>query len=80
MIGFIFLIVYVVVVIMLFAYGNVVHNKLRYEDVWYQIGDDEEECVFLSLVWPLALCFYFPIKIIYLLFFDILPHLKEGDS
>lgn len=71
MIGIIFLIVYVVVVIMLIAYGNVVHKKHRYEDVWYQIGDDEEECVFLSIVWPLALFLYFPIKITYLLFYKM---------
>lgn len=71
MIGIIFLIVYVVVAIMLIAYGNVVHKKHRYEDVWYQIGYDEAQCVFLSLLWPLVLCLYFPIKIIYLLFYKM---------
>ena len=44
-----FLIVYVVVAIMLIAYGNVVHKKHKYEDVWYQIGDGEEECVFFFI-------------------------------
>lgn len=71
MIGIICLIVYVVVAIMLIAYGNVVHKKHRYEDVWYQIGDDEEECVFLSLAWPLALFLYFPFRIIYLLSYKV---------
>ena len=71
MIGFIFLIVYVVGVIMLIAYGNVVHKKHKYEDVWYQIGDGEEECVFFSLVWPLALFLYFPFRIIYLLSYKV---------
>jgi hypothetical protein len=36
MIGIIFLIVYVVVAIMLIAYGNVVHKKHRFEDLWYK--------------------------------------------
>lgn len=67
MIGIIFLIVYVVVAIMLIAYGNVVHKKHRYENVWYQIGDDEVQCAFFSAFWPLFLCFYLPFKIIYLL-------------
>ena len=71
MIGIIFLIVYVVVAIMLIAYGNVVHKKHRFENLWYQIGDDEEECVFLSLVWPLALFLYFPFRIIYLLSYKV---------
>jgi hypothetical protein len=71
MIGIIFLIVYVVVAIMLIAYSNVVHKKHKYEDVWYQIGDDEEECVFLSLVWPLVLFLYFPFRIIYLLSYKV---------
>ena len=71
MIGIIFLIVYVVVAIMLIAYGNVVHKKHKYEDVWYRIGDGEEECVFFSLVWPLVLFLYFPFKMIYLLFYKM---------
>jgi hypothetical protein len=71
MIGIIFLIVYVVVAIMLIAYGNVVHKKHRYEDVWYKIGDDEEDYVFLSLVWPLVLFLYFPFRIIYLLSYKV---------
>ena len=36
-----FLIVYVVVAIMLMAYGNDVHKKHRFENLWYQIGDNE---------------------------------------
>lgn len=71
MIGIIFLIVYVVIAIMLIAYGNVVHKKHRYEDVWYQIGEDEAQCFFFSVFWPLILCFYLPIKIIYLLFYKM---------
>ena len=71
MIGFIFLIVYVVVAIMLIAYGNVVHKKHRYEDVWYQIGEDEAQCMFLSLLWPFVLFLYLPIKIIYLMFYKM---------
>ena len=71
MIGIIFLIIYVVVAIMLIAYGNVVHKKHKYEDVWYQIGDDEAQCFFFSLLWPLVLFLYFPIKIIYLLFYKM---------
>ena len=71
MIGFIFLIVYVVVAIMLIAYGNVVHKKHRYEDVWYQIGEDEGQTVIISLFWPFVLCFYLPFKIVYLLFYKM---------
>lgn len=71
MIGFIFLIIYVVVAIMLIAYGNVVHKKHRFEDVWYKIGDDEAQFMFLSLLWPLVLVFYLPIKMIYLLFYKM---------
>ncbi len=67
MIGVIFLIVYVVVAIMLIAYGNVVHKKHRYENVWYQIGEDEVQCAFLSAFWPLFLFLFLPIKMIYLL-------------
>ena len=67
MIGVVFLIVYVVVAIMLIAYGNVVHKKHRYENVWYQIGEDETQCVFLSAFWPLFLFLLLPIKMIYLL-------------
>jgi hypothetical protein len=71
MIGIICLIVYVVVAIMLIAYGNVVHKKHRYENVWYQIGDDEAHCMFISLLWPLVLCLYLPFKMIYLLFYKM---------
>ena len=71
MIGIIFLIIYVVVAIMLIEYGNVVHKKNMYENVWYQIGEDEVQCVFLSVFWPLFLCLYLPIKIIYLLFYKM---------
>ena len=71
MIGIIFLIVYVVVAIMLIAYGNVVHKKHRYINVWYQIGEDEEQCLFLSVFWPLFLCLYLPIKMLYLLFYKM---------
>ena len=71
MIGIIFLIVYVVVAIMLIAYGNVVHKKHKYEDVWYQIGEDEAQCMFLSLLWPLVLVLYLPIKMIYLMFYKM---------
>jgi hypothetical protein len=67
MIGIICLIVYVVVAIMLIAYGNVVHKKHRFENLWYQIGDDEAHCMFISLLWPLVLCLYLPFKMIYLL-------------
>ena len=55
MIGIIFLIIYVVVAIMLIAYGNVVHKKHRYENVWYQIGEDEVQCALFSAFWPLFL-------------------------
>ena len=71
LIGIIFLIVYVVVAIMLIAYGNVVHKKHRYEDVWYQIGEDEAQCMFLSLLWPFVLVLYLPIKMIYLMFYKM---------
>ena len=71
MIGIIFLIVYVVVAIMLIAYGNVVHKKHRYENVWYQIGEDEAQCAFLSAFWPLFLFLLLPIKMIYLLFYKM---------
>ena len=71
MIGIIFLIVYVVVAIMLIAYGNVVHKKHRYENVWYQIGEDETQCAFLSAFWPLFLFLLLPIKMIYLLFYKM---------
>lgn len=71
MLEIIFLIVYVVVAIILIAYGNVVYKKHRYEDVWYKIGDDEEERVVFSFTWPLALFLYFPFRIIYLLFYKM---------
>jgi hypothetical protein len=71
MIGIIFLIVYVVVAIMLIAYGNVVHKKHRFEDLWYKIADDEAQCMLFSLLWPLVLVFYLPIKMIYLLFYKM---------
>ena len=71
MTGIIFLIVYVVVAIMLIAYGNVVHKKHRYENVWYQIGEDEVQCAFFSAFWPLFLFLFLPIKMIYLLFYKM---------
>jgi hypothetical protein len=71
MIGIICLIVYVVVAIMLIAYGNVVHKKHRFEDLWYKIGDDEAQCMLFSLLWPLVLCLYLPFKMIYLLFYKM---------
>ena len=69
--GIIFLIVYVVVAIMLIAYGNVVHKKHRYINVWYQIGEDEVQCALFSAFWPFYLCLFLPIKMTYLLFYKM---------